>query len=45
VKNILSLKRGEKYQCCGSGMFIPDLDFCPSKIPDPGTKNSNKRKG
>jgi hypothetical protein len=21
-------------QCCGSGMFIPDPDFCPSLIPD-----------
>ncbi len=21
-------------QCCGSGMFIPDPDFCPSRIPD-----------
>jgi hypothetical protein len=20
-------------QCCGSGMFIPDPDFCPSRIP------------
>ncbi len=30
-------------QCCGSGMFIPDPDFCPSRIPDLGSKNSNKR--
>jgi hypothetical protein len=30
-------------QCCGSGMFIPDPDFYPSRIPDPGPKNSNKR--
>ncbi len=22
-------------QCCGSGMFIPDPDFSPSRIPDP----------
>jgi hypothetical protein len=21
-------------QCCGSGMFIPDPDFCLSWIPD-----------
>jgi hypothetical protein len=28
------------YQCCGSGMFIPDPG---SRIPDPGSKNSNKR--
>jgi hypothetical protein len=39
-------------QCCGSGMFIPDPgsripnpDFYPSQIPDPGSKNSNKREG
>ncbi len=24
---------------------IPDPDFCPSRIPDPGSKNSNKREG
>ncbi len=24
-------------------MFIPDPDFYPSRIPDPGSKNSNKR--
>jgi hypothetical protein len=26
-------------------MFILDPDFCPSLIPDPGSKNSNKREG
>ncbi len=26
-------------QCCGSGMFIPDPDFYPSRISDPGSKN------
>jgi hypothetical protein len=40
-------------QCCGSGMFISDPDFYPSRflifthpgsrISDPGSKNSNKR--
>ncbi len=30
-------------QCCGSGMFIPDPDFYLSRIPNPGSKNSNKR--
>jgi hypothetical protein len=25
-------------QCCGSGMFIPDPDFYPSRIPDPGSR-------
>ncbi len=38
--------------CCGAGMFIPDPDFYPSRIPDlgpgsgipdPGFNNSNKR--
>jgi hypothetical protein len=24
-------------KCCGSGIFIPDPDFCPSRIPDPKT--------
>jgi hypothetical protein len=24
-------------QCCESGMFIPDPDFYPSRIPDPKT--------
>ncbi len=32
-------------QCCGSGMFIPDPDFYPSRIPDLGSKNSNKWEG
>ncbi len=39
-------------QCSGSGMFIPDPDFYPSRIPDPGSwisdpgsKDSNKREG
>jgi hypothetical protein len=25
-------------QCCGSGMFIPDPDFYPSRISDPGSR-------
>ncbi len=25
------------YHCCGSGMLIPDADFCPSRIPEPTT--------
>ncbi len=32
-------------QCCGSEMFIPDPDFYPSRIPDLGSKNSNKDRG
>ncbi len=31
------------YQCCGSGMFIPDPDFYPSRIPDP--KSATKERG
>jgi hypothetical protein len=31
--------------CCGSGMFIPDPDFYPFRIPDLGSRNSNKREG
>ena len=32
-------------QCCGSGMFIPDPDFYPSRIPDPKTKTKTKERG
>ena len=32
-------------QCCGSGMFIPDPYFYPFRLPDLGSKNSNKREG
>jgi hypothetical protein len=30
-------------QCCGSGMFIPDPDFYPSRIPYP--KTATKERG
>jgi hypothetical protein len=30
-------------QCCESGMFIPDPDFYPSRIPDP--KTATKERG
>jgi hypothetical protein len=30
--------QGSGNQCCGSGMFIPDPDFYPSRIPDPGSR-------
>ncbi len=33
------------HQCCGSGMFIPDPGSWFLPIPDPGSKNSNKREG
>jgi hypothetical protein len=26
------------WQCCGSGMFIPDPDFYPSRITDLGSR-------
>jgi len=29
-------------QCCGSGMFIPDPDFYPSRIPDPKTATKER---
>jgi len=29
--------------CCGSGMFIPESDFYPSRIPDP--KTATKERG
>jgi hypothetical protein len=31
------------FQCCGSGMFIPDPDFYPSRISDP--KTAKKERG
>ncbi len=36
-----TIKVPYRTQCCGSGMFIPDPDFYPSRI----SKNSNKREG
>jgi hypothetical protein len=27
-----------QHQCCRSGMFIPDPDFYPSRIPDLGSR-------
>jgi hypothetical protein len=30
-------------QCCGSGLFIPDHDFCSSQTPDP--KTATKERG
>jgi hypothetical protein len=41
-------KKISRYQCCGSGMFIPDPTFfhpgselSPSRIPDPGSSSKN----
>jgi hypothetical protein len=31
-------------QCCGSGMFIPDPVFYPSRIPDPKTAMKGRGK-
>jgi hypothetical protein len=49
VLSCVALKR-RLMQCCGSGIFIPDPDFYPFRIPDlgsrildPGSKNSNKK--
>ncbi len=35
VHSRLFKEDGPLLQCCGSGMFIPDPDFFPSRIPDP----------
>jgi hypothetical protein len=32
-----TLARSGKAQCCGSGMFIADPDFYPSRIPNQTT--------
>ncbi len=32
-------------QCCGSGMFIPDADFFPSRISDPQRKKIKNEGG
>jgi hypothetical protein len=29
-------------QCCGSGIFIPDPDFYPTRIPDPKTATKDR---
>jgi hypothetical protein len=39
----LTVNVSVKMQCCGSGMFIPDPDFYPSRIPDP--KTATKERG
>ncbi len=38
ISNISSQRVRPGKQCCGSGMFIPDPDFYPSRIPDPGSR-------
>jgi hypothetical protein len=35
---IVVLKNVGSNQCCGSGVFIPDPDFYPSRIPDLGSR-------
>ncbi len=32
-------------QCCESGIFIPDPEFYPFRILDPGSNKNNKRRG
>jgi hypothetical protein len=38
-------KNLDSYQCCGSGMFIPDpgSEFFPSRIPDPNCLHPGSR--
>jgi hypothetical protein len=31
-------------QCCGFGMFLPDPEFYPFRIPDPKTKTKERGK-
>jgi hypothetical protein len=50
VQVLLTGKKDKDFnilQCSGSGMFIPDPDFYPSRIADPGSRiqNSNKERG
>jgi hypothetical protein len=44
LQKTLNIKSKIIIQCCGSGMFIPDPDFSPSRISDPGSKNSTATK-
>jgi hypothetical protein len=44
LQKTLNFKNQNYNQCCGSGMFIPDPDFYPSRIWDPGSKNSTATK-
>ncbi len=37
LKSFMCEPENKSDQCCGSGMFIPDPDFYPSRIPDPKT--------
>jgi hypothetical protein len=43
IKYGYSLSLDTPFQCCGSGMLIPDPDFNPSQIPDP--KTATKERG
>jgi hypothetical protein len=40
--SILTQKIVSKHQYCGSGMFIPDPDFYPSRTPDPKTATEER---
>ncbi len=42
---IIVIPQHSIYQCCGSGMFIPDpgSDFFPSRIPDPNCLHPGSR--
>jgi hypothetical protein len=46
IQKVFWQRRKDLFQCCGSGMFIPDPDFYPSRIPDPktATKESGEKK-
>jgi hypothetical protein len=38
------VKSQEVIQSCGSGMFIPDPDFYPSRISNPGSNTATKKR-
>ncbi len=45
IKVVHCAKKGRQVQCGGSRMFIPHPGSWFLPIPDPGSKNSNKRQG
>jgi hypothetical protein len=41
-QTVFIFKNMSAEQCGGSGMFIPDPDFYPSRIPDPKTATKER---
>jgi hypothetical protein len=42
---LLPIQSEHNNQCCASGMFIPDPDFYPSRIPDLGSRIPDPKTG